>query len=139
MSCIDAGNYSVSKKQQKPRLSRRKGMSRKSRLQAARAWIPAYTGKNLVRGYRKHFGVDLLCAIRELQLLGIKIEQSYIDAVKASIAENQKRKAEKKQKQRQNSTVISDERFAFIAGYTSWGFPYGITWEEMEDEESEDE
>lgn len=23
-----------------------------------------------------------------------------------------------------------DENFYFIAGYTSWGFPYGITWEE---------
>ncbi|WP_334074096.1 hypothetical protein [Paenibacillus sp. A14] len=26
----------------------------------------------------------------------------------------------------------SDETFAFIAGYTEWGFPYGITWAEME-------
>jgi hypothetical protein len=25
-----------------------------------------------------------------------------------------------------------DETFAFIVGYTSWGFPYGVTWEEME-------
>lgn len=35
--------------------------------------------------------------------------------------------------------VESNEIFAFIAGYTSGGFPYGITWEEMErmaDEES---
>ena len=28
--------------------------------------------------------------------------------------------------------VEQDERFAFIAGYTSGGFPYGITWEEQE-------
>lgn len=26
----------------------------------------------------------------------------------------------------------SDDNFVFIAGYTSWGIPYGITWEEME-------
>ena len=26
----------------------------------------------------------------------------------------------------------SDEVFAFIAGYTSGGVPYGITWEEMQ-------
>lgn len=26
----------------------------------------------------------------------------------------------------------SDDTFAFIAGYTAGGFPYGITWEEME-------
>ena len=27
----------------------------------------------------------------------------------------------------------SDDTFAFIAGYTSGGAPYGITWEEMEE------
>ncbi|MFB5761971.1 hypothetical protein [Paenibacillus medicaginis] len=26
----------------------------------------------------------------------------------------------------------SDGTFAYIAGYTGWGFPYGITWEEMD-------
>jgi hypothetical protein len=25
-----------------------------------------------------------------------------------------------------------DETFAFIVGYTAWGFPHGVTWEEME-------
>jgi hypothetical protein len=32
-----------------------------------------------------------------------------------------------------------EETHAYITGYTNWGFPYGITWEEMEriaDEES---
>lgn len=24
-----------------------------------------------------------------------------------------------------------DETFAFIAGFTSWGAPYGVTWEDM--------
>ncbi len=28
-----------------------------------------------------------------------------------------------------------DENFYFIAGYTDWGFPYGITWEEYEAEQ----
>ncbi|MFA9376534.1 MAG: hypothetical protein ACERKZ_07250 [Lachnotalea sp.] len=28
--------------------------------------------------------------------------------------------------------IDSDEVFAFIAGYTSGGVPYGITWEEMQ-------
>ena len=34
-----------------------------------------------------------------------------------------------------------DENFYFIAGYTSWGFPYGITWEEerrIEEQEREE-
>ncbi len=25
----------------------------------------------------------------------------------------------------------SDDTFAYIVGYTSWGFPYGVTWEEL--------
>ena len=31
----------------------------------------------------------------------------------------------------------SDETFAYIAGYTSAGFPYGITWEELGEEPSD--
>lgn len=33
----------------------------------------------------------------------------------------------------------SDENFAFIAGYTSGGLPYGITWEEMEEIEKKEQ
>lgn len=29
------------------------------------------------------------------------------------------------------SVSDSDEHFAYIAGYTEGGFPYGITWDEM--------
>jgi hypothetical protein len=29
-------------------------------------------------------------------------------------------------------TPDSDEHFAYIAGYTEGGVPYGVTWEEME-------
>jgi hypothetical protein len=39
-----------------------------------------------------------------------------------------------------------DEHFAFIVGYTSGGFPYGLTWEEwaeiaesVDDDEEQDE
>ncbi len=36
------------------------------------------------------------------------------------------------------SLFESDETFAFIAGYTSAGFSYGITWEEMSEIEMND-
>lgn len=46
-------------------------------------------------------------------------------------------------KKRKQSQYImeqdSDENFAFIAGYTSGGFPYGITWEEMEEIEKKEQ
>src|SRR5262249_48431387 len=78
-------------------------------------------------GYRKHFGVDSLCAIRELRLLSVAIDPAYERAVlAASSAGNKKRKREEK-------FLISEETFygfAFIAGYTAGGAPYGITIEE---------
>ena len=37
----------------------------------------------------------------------------------------------KKQKRDFEHIAESDETFSFIAGYTSWGNPYGITWEQL--------
>ena len=36
-----------------------------------------------------------------------------------------------KKKKRQEPDIYQDENFAFIAGYTPGGSPYGITWEEQ--------
>lgn len=38
-------------------------------------------------------------------------------------------------KDESESIIDSDEIFAFIVGYTEGGFPYGVTWEEMEIQE----
>lgn len=58
---------------------RRKRMNRQGRLQHVRAtnWIDKYNGKNLVKGYSKWFGVDRLCAVSELEMLGQKISEKY--------------------------------------------------------------
>jgi hypothetical protein len=78
-----------------------KRLKRSSRLQAAKCWIPKYEGKNLVRGYSKHFAVDKLCAVKELTLLGYEISCEYVEQLKQSIEVerqlNQKRKELKKQ------------------------------------------
>jgi hypothetical protein len=47
-------------------------------------------------------------------------------ARKKSGKSNMKRRVES------NLYSDSDETYAFIAGYTAWGFAYGTTWEEME-------
>jgi hypothetical protein len=108
----------------KPLLPRDKRLDRQERLQAAKAWLRSYPGKNITRGYRKHFGVDALCAIRGLRLLGVAIDPAYERAVLASsLARNKKRKRDEK-------FLISEETFygfAFIAGYTAGGASYGIT------------
>jgi uncharacterized protein YkuJ len=36
-------------------------------------------------------------------------------------------------KKHQEPDIYQDENFAFIAGYTPGGFPYGITWAEQEE------
>ena len=43
----------------------------------------------------------------------------------------------KKEKIDENIELASDENFAFIAGYTSGGAPYGLTNEEMAEIETE--
>lgn len=46
-------------------------------------------------------------------------------------SKNTDKKKIKKRRKEQNITYDSDDVFAFIAGYTSGGFPYSVTWEEM--------
>ncbi|QTL98954.1 hypothetical protein GM661_13790 [Iocasia frigidifontis] len=117
---------------------RRKRYNRKQRLTVAENWVPTYEGKNIVKGYSKWFGVDKVCAIAELELLGYEIDPKYkVQILKQYKA---KSKAGKKKKREEKSELApwQDSNFYFIAGYTSGGAPYGITWEEYEKDIKED-
>lgn len=115
----------------------RKTKNRAQRLQSAQLWMLKYEGKNIVKGYRKQFGVDILCAITELQILGITFTDEYINSVKKTIeADKIKRRENKREKL---ACADSDDTFYYIAGYTSGGAPYGLTWEEAERLDGEDE
>ncbi|MEW5920874.1 MAG: hypothetical protein AB1796_08010 [Bacillota bacterium] len=122
-------------KKKKPSIPRHKRMKRASRLQAAVNWIPKYEGKNIVKGYSKHFAVDKLCAVKELEMLAFKFEPDHVKRLKESIAGEQKarqrRKLQKEQEKALNKYPYSDERFFYITGHTSGGLPFGVTWEEM--------
>ena len=111
--------------------------SRRRRLHLAKNWLEGYGGKNKVRGYAKHFKVDLLCTIRELRLLGIEISDTYELAVKQTLAglAEQKRLKKEQQAKRPDNDIESDDHFGYIIGYTSGGAPYGIQWHDMPDEE----
>jgi hypothetical protein len=123
-----------------PSTPRHKRLSRKGRLQAAKHWIPQYNGKNLIKGYKNHFGINYLCAVKELEMLGYEIDPEYKKKLKQS--EEAKRKAAERRKMQteeeefKRKYPFSDETFYFIAGYTSEGVPYGITWDEYERENS---
>lgn len=110
-------------------------MNRARRLQSAERWIPTYSGKSIIRGYRKHYGVDWLCAIKELEMLGVPLDKDRVERLKKNvegqIRAKQRAKLERKERELQALWEDSDDTFAYIAGYTPGGAPFGITWEEM--------
>jgi hypothetical protein len=114
---------------------------REKRLHSAKEWMAAYSGKNMVRGYAKKYRVDLLTAITDLRLLGLPITAEYEEAVKRAveqrIMQNQQMK-EVKKNQLNGLQGMQDDDFAYIVGYTSGGAPYGLTWEEMPEEDAKD-
>lgn len=131
-------------KKKKKRVSgpRRKRMSREGRLSSGRVWLRDFRGGNVVRAYRRHYGVAWEGAFRELELLGVKIDQKYQSAVLNSCAGQAEarrwRRLERNQRlNRVENLIDSDETFAFIAGYTPIGLPYGVTWEEWDASEKD--
>ncbi len=118
---------------------RRLRMNRAAGLQSAKRWLPTYTGCNIVKGYRKWYGVSTVCAIIELRQLGIKVDELRLVQAKRTEESKARERARKRQQRAEkraaeDALVESDENFAYIAGYTEWGFPYGVTWEELEAE-----
>lgn len=115
---------------------RRKRLKKVARLAQAKDWIKSYTGKNLVKGYARWFGVDTLCALKELKLIGVSFtaesEQQVIRSYQQRIEHKRKQKQLRALKLNGPELIESDENFAFIAGYTSNGVPYGITYDEWE-------
>ena len=126
------------RKKKKSLPPRTKRMNRKQRLQTAPRWLSEYEGSHLVRAYRKRYGVDWLCAVAELQLLGVKIDPEYVSQLQRTVQEQAKQKHEKRLER--ESAAADNERserhryaegdFYFVAGHTSNGAPYGITWKE---------
>lgn len=102
-------------------------MKQTGRLQSAKSWLAKFTGANIIKGYRKHFGVDYLCAICELELLGITLDQEYVVQLKRSIKDQSQ--AKKRKKMEKLTNYDSDEYFCYIVGYTEGGAAYGLPWE----------
>ena len=111
-------------------------MQRAARLSSARHWLAKQEGRTprqIAKSYRKWYGVAWTCAIKELTELGIHFDQGWITeltrSLEGQIQARQKRKVAEEIKM--DWLAESDDNFAFIAGYTPGGAPYGITWEEQ--------
>lgn len=107
------------------------------RIRKARQWLTTYEGtpKKITKHYRERFHLDTMTAIRDLQEIGVEFTQEYLDAVKRSeeerIRQKHAREAAKKQAELAEEYADCDGWFAYIAGYTDGGAPYGLTWEEV--------
>lgn len=95
-------------------------MKREQRLQIAKQWLLKYEGKYIVKGYRKHFGVDIMCAITELQMLGYEISQEYIENVKKTIEAEQIKRKENKEQQMFDRFSDSDDTFYIYSRIYLW-------------------
>jgi len=121
----------------------KKTPKREYRIRSAKNWIKTYSGKNIVRGYSKKYSVDKLCAVKELRMIGVEISNEYERQLRQSLESLRKHRLSfiKKREDELNTSCEfeSDENFAMIVGYTSGGFPYGVTHEEMEQINNENE
>jgi hypothetical protein len=102
--------------------------------------LVSYKGRHFVKAYAKRDHVDLVCAIKELRMLGVTVTEEYEAAVMRSAADRiaQKRKKQEALLVEMNAGrgIERDENFAFIIGHTSNGAPYGIRWDELTEEEN---
>ncbi|MBS4535343.1 hypothetical protein GOQ29_06895 [Clostridium sp. D2Q-14] len=92
-------------------------------------WIPTYEGKNIVKGYSKWFGVDKVCAITDLELLGYEVDSKYKEQILKQHKAKSKAGEKKKREEERELDPWQDSNFYFIAGHTSGGAPYEITWD----------
>jgi len=109
------------------------------RFQQAKKWLPTYKGNRLIRDYRKKFRVGVTCAARELHELGYIDTQQMEQVLKSEegrVAKMRQRRAKKAQEE-DPLFGYQDDNFAYIAGYTSGGAPYGLRWDELDDEDLE--
>lgn len=109
--------------------------ARQKRLNAAKTWFheQGFTeDSHIVKAYRKKFNVNKDCAMKELCMLGVlsKEKQASYEAQMKAKKAKRKRKKEKTE----CFALEQDNYFYYIAGYTSGGAPYGITWEEAREQ-----
>lgn len=128
------------KKKKKKGKAAKRSLPQSIRLERAKKWLETYSGENVLKDYRKKFATDRMQTLQELQLLGLTFTEEQIAKEKRAVearrqqelAKKRKRKLRRQEKKHPYPAhPDQDDHFFFIAGYTSGGAPYGVTWEEM--------
>jgi hypothetical protein len=121
---------------------RRKRFKREDRLQSAKSWLKGYDGKNVIRSYSKWFAVDQICALKELELLGLCFSDKQKTKVK-EVYENRIRQKQllKARKLQRNLEREYEEYFKgveFIEDFTEGCAQFGLAYWEHEEIEAEE-
>ncbi|WP_114745588.1 hypothetical protein [Falsibacillus pallidus] len=112
-------------------------------MEIARPWIKELDGENTVIAYSKKFGLNLKNSMKDLRSIGYKISsQEKVEVDKILDDKRQRKLSKKRKKEEQEERRLAelydfDETFAFIAGYTEGGAPFGVTYEEMDEMDEE--
>jgi hypothetical protein len=126
-------------KKKKPLPPRCLRMKRGARLSSVRHWLTTQknrTAVQIAKSYRQRYGVDWPCAIHELALLGVSIDPGRVEQLNRSLDGHRQARARRKAARNLNPNSFggdSDGSFAYIAGYTENGVPFGVTWDEIDD------
>jgi hypothetical protein len=84
------------------------------KLQSAKKFLATFKGKNLLKGYCKHFGVDWRCAAIELKQLGIRLDSEYL-----SQREQTERNTIANRQSRRDEHAAKDASFSLTA-FDAW-------------------
>ncbi len=116
-------------------------MNRQQRLKIAKSWSQNVNPKKKIKAYKDHFGVDKYCAAFELKKAGVEMSEKFAERWATHFERKRAHRKQLQQKKRldpiqaSSSEFGGDGEFYFIAGHTSAGFPYGITWDQaLEDQ-----
>lgn len=80
------------RKKRKALPPRRLRMDRAQRQKAAKQFIRGFGGKRIVVGYSRWFGVDRICAVTELQMLGIAVPAREVQIAQEMVQTAQQRR-----------------------------------------------
>ena len=107
-------------KQKKPL---NKAQCRAARLRKARAWLPKYDGQQIARAYRKKFGVDHTCAIRDLEEIGAITPEEAVRLREANAVRLEQLARAREKKQEQELQLILEQNPEIDDLYLEMGLP----------------
>lgn len=98
------------------------------KIEGVAIWVPYEDIKSVFMTRQEKYTERVLADIKN----GITLEHLEKPKKPPKSERVRQRKPKKKKKSKENhEEPWQDDRFFFIAGYTSGGAPYGVTWEEM--------